>query len=177
MEPQDILLSYRVNGSTETREYSAYRIDYDDSQSLREILGLDSTGSLSDQYSGDVKAVGQTAVDRGYHTVKDGYQHKLLVSDTTTKDEVQTDLDGASITYTTEDVSPTVYEKKAIKALGATTDTHMPSVMSWYSDLQTLWEEAVDDYQNGNLSESNLIRGYNAYRDKTIPMPNNIERM
>lgn len=177
MEPQDMLLGYRVSGSSETRVYGAYRIDYDDSRPLREILGLEDTATLRDEYTDTVKPIGQTAVDRGYHTVKDGYQRKVLVSSAAARDEVTADLDAEGIDYTVEDVAPNNYEKKAIEACGATTDTHMPSVIDWYSDVQSMWESAVDACEAGNLSESKLMRGLDDVNGNAIPMPQSIDRM
>lgn len=173
-EPQDKLLGYRSDTGP---VYSAYRIDYDDDRRLREILGLDDIAVLSDQYSGTVKHPNQTAIDRGYHSVKDGYQWKVLVTDRTTRDEVQQDLDDAGVSYTTENVSPTMYERKAVEACGAYTDTHMPSVISWYNDVQTMWEKAVDECEAGNLSESKLMRGLDDVNGNTIPMPQSLSRM
>jgi len=124
MAHEDILLGVTISDGTTTRTYSAYRIDYDDSRDLAEIAGVDTgidADGIQTHYSGQVKAVSQTAIDRGYHTPKSGYQQIVLVEDATTRDEVQSDLDAENITYTTEDVAPTTEEKLLIEREDAQT--------------------------------------------------------
>lgn len=175
-DPEDKLLGVRINGSNTTRVLGAFRIDYDDSRTLSEIIGLDEFSSLSDEYSGTVKFIGQTAIDRGYHSVKSGYQFKVLVDDATTRDEVQSDLDAEGISYTTEDVTPSKEMRLGMEACGVMTDTQMPAVQEWYNDVKADWDEAVADCENGDITESQLKRGYNPHRGKNIPVPQELQR-
>jgi hypothetical protein len=131
-EHSDLILSVTQSDGNTTRTYSAYRIDYDSSLTLAEVADVD---DLDGHYSGQVKPVSQTAIDRGYHTPKDNYKRLVLVEDATTRDEVQNDLDAEGVAYTTEDVSPTTQEKTIIEREEASNINEIEQALTQQNDL------------------------------------------
>lgn len=131
-EHSDLLLGITQSDGNTERTYSAYRIDYDDSRSLDEIGGFD---DVREHYTSRVKAVSQTAIDRGHHTPKDGYQRLVLVEDAPTRDEVQADLDANGVASTTEDVSPSIQEQVIIEREEATNTDEIEHALTQKEDL------------------------------------------
>lgn len=151
-EPQDKLLGVTISGGTTKRTYSAYRIDYDSSLTLAEIAGVD---DLDGHYSGQAKYIGETSINRGHYSVKDNYKRIILVSDATTRDEVQADLDSENVTYTTEDVAPTKQEKTLIEREDAQNISEVEEALTVQNDLlerklisQTSKDTAAEAIQN-----------------------------
>lgn len=100
------------------RVYAAYRIDYDNSDDVRSNIDL----------SGAAKSP-----PPGYdgHAVKDGYQRKVTVENSTTRDDVTAYLDANGVDYTVEDVAPTTSEKDAIEQWGGEHGLDAKEAIKW----------------------------------------------
>lgn len=155
MAQEDKLLGFAKNGrDTVSRTYSAYRIDYDSADSIQELAAEGTT------FTGATKNP-----PAGYpgHEAKTNYQRKVLVENATTRDEVQTVLDNAGVSYTTEDVSPSQSEKDAIEQYGAESSLEGVEALKW--------NQALEDLSTNKISIEDFERGKNPHRGESFNKP------
>lgn len=81
--------------------FGSYRIDYDSTDDIRS----------DNEFSGASKS---PPPDHRVSDVKDGYQRKIVVENSTVRDETTSYLDSEGINYTVEDISPTAQERQHI---------------------------------------------------------------
>jgi len=124
------------------RVYAAYRIDYDSSNDIRDDVDL--SGSAKSPRPG-----------HDGHTVKDGYQRKIVVEDATTRDEVQSHLNSEGISHTTEDVSPTQSEMDCMERWGAKHGLDAKEAIAWDNAVASASTVAdLKDVQRGQHPET-----------------------
>jgi len=168
MSNEDKLLSIAKNGRSTERTYSAYRIDYDSTDSIAELVTVEETDDEGNTVEVSLAESEQTVDDyftgslknppAGYpgHEAKDAYQRKLLVEDEATRDEVEAALTDATVSHQTEDVSPTQSEKEHIEDYGAQNSLEGGVAMEW--------KQMLEDLEAGNISPVDVERGRNTHR-------------
>lgn len=122
------------NGTVE-RTYTAYRIDHDSTDPLEQLLTVEVTDD-----DGTVREVVLEESDTGLNeyftgSVRCPETDTVLVSDATTRDEVEAELGAVGVGYSTTDISPTPQEKKIIEREGALTGREVADALSDRGEL------------------------------------------
>jgi len=176
MADEDKLLSIAKNGRSTERTYSAYRIDYDSTDSIAELVTVEETDNEGNTVEVSLAESAQTVDDyftgslknppAGYpgHEAKDTHQRKVLVEDATTRDDVEAALTDSKVSHQTEDVSPTQSEKAHIEDYGASNSLEGADAMAW--------KRALEDLEEGNISQVDVKRGRNPHRNEEVGRPN-----
>jgi hypothetical protein len=155
MSDEDKLLGIAKNGRSTERTYSAYRIDYDSTDAVTDLLeeGESFTGATKNPPAGYPG-----------HEAKTDYQRKVLVEDSTTRDEVVALLEENNIAYVDESVEPTEEDKKYIEDFGAESSLDGKRAMEW--------KRMLEDLEVGNISQVDVERGRNPHTEEHPGRPN-----
>lgn len=159
MADEDKLLGVAKNGRSTERTYSEYRIDYDSTDAVIDLL------EEGEEFTGTIKNP-----PAGYpgHEAKPTYQRKVLVEDETTRDEVTAELEEAGIDYEIEGVAPTTEEKKAFEQWGAMNSLDGKKALKW--------KRAVEALDNGDISRVEYERGQNTHDGEEFTKPGNARK-